>query len=96
MIRLREEQDLKLNADDAETANVVKRFEAAKGDLAAAIRELGDETVLAKVAEAMGPMRIIGGGSITDALAGLIGSPGNRNELFNRLSGALTNGNGSV
>jgi major vault protein len=74
--------DLELRQNEAETANVVARFEAANGDLAAAIRQLGDEQLLEKVAEAMGPMRIIGGGTITDALAGLIGGKG---ELFNRL-----------
>ncbi len=75
--------DLELRQNEAETANVVSRFEAANGDLAAAIRQLGDEQLLEKVAEAMGPMRIIGGGTITDALAGLIGGKG---ELFNRLT----------
>ncbi len=75
--------DLKLRQDEAETNNVVARFEAANGDLAAAIRQLGDEQLLQKVAEAMGPMRIIGGGTITDALAGLIGG---KSELFGRLT----------
>lgn len=86
---------LDMRVAESETAHIVSRFEAANGDLAAAIRHLGDESVLEKVAEAMGPMRLIGGGSITDALAGLIGSPGNRNDLFDRLTtlvDAKTNG----
>lgn len=76
--------NLDISQKNAETANVVKRFEAANGDLAAAIRQLGDEQVLTKVAEAMGPMRIIGGGTITEALAGLLG--GENNELLARIT----------
>lgn len=82
-------QGLQIALSTDETTNIVTRFKAAEGDLSAAILQLGDETVLAKVAEAMGPMRLIGGASITDALAGLIGTPGNRNDLFDRLSGAF-------
>jgi len=78
--------DLTLRCNEAETTNVIARFEAANGDLAAAIRQLGDEQLLEKVAEAMGPMRIIGGGTITDALAGLIGGKG---DLFNRLTALI-------
>lgn len=78
--------DLEIKQDEAETANVVARFEAANGDLAAAIRQLGDEQLLQKVAEAMGPMRIIGGGTITDVLAGLIGG---KSDLFNRLTALI-------
>jgi len=74
--------DLDIKQEEAETASVIARFEAANGDLAAAIRQLGDEQLLEKVAEAMGPMRIIGGGTITDVLAGLIGG---KSDLFNRL-----------
>jgi major vault protein len=85
-------QALTISLNNNETENIVERFKAAEGDLSAAILQLGDEHVLASVAEAMGPMKIIGGGTITDALAGLIGSPGNRNALFERLSGVLDNG----
>lgn len=79
-------QELELAASEHETTQIVARFEAASGDFAAAIRHLADQEVLEKVAEAMGPMRLIGGGSITDALAGLIGSSSNRNALFERLT----------
>jgi len=79
--------ELDIKQDEAETANVVARFTAANGDLAAAIRQLGDEQLLEKVAQAMGPMRIIGGGTITDALVGLIGGKGS--ELFTRLTDLL-------
>ncbi len=79
--------ELCIKKDEATTANVVARFKAANGDLAAAIRQLGDEQLLEKVAQAMGPMRIIGGGTITDALAGLIGGEGS--ELFTRLTTLL-------
>ena len=78
--------NLELKQNEAETANTVARFEAANGDLAAAIRQLGDEQLLEKVAEAMGPMRIIGGGTITDALAGLIGG---NSKLFDRLTSLI-------
>ena len=78
--------ELDIKRDEAETVNVVARFTAANGDLAAAIRQLGDEQLLQKVAEAMGPMRIIGGGTITDALAGLIGG---KSELFSRLTALI-------
>lgn len=78
--------DLDIKQEEAETASVIARFEAANGDLAAAIRQLGDEQLLQKVAEAMGPMRIIGGGTITDALAGLLGG---KSELFSRLTSLI-------
>lgn len=82
MKRRNEAAALKMKVADAETANIVKRFEAANGDLAAAIRQLGDDQLLEKVAEAMGPMRLIGGGSLTDALIGLLGE---RGETLKRL-----------
>jgi len=82
--------DLDIKQEEAETASVVARFEAANGDLAAAIRQLGDEQLLQKVAEAMGPMRIIGGGTITDALAGLLGG---KSELFSRLTSLIEGAN---
>ena len=66
--------DLDIKQKEAETANIVARFEAANGDLAAAIRHIGDEQLLEKVATAMGPMRVIGGGTLTDALSGILGS----------------------
>lgn len=76
--------ELDIRGEEAETANVIARFGAANGDLAAAIRQLGDEQLLEKVATAMGPMRIIGGGTITDVLAGLLGDQGS--EMLSRLT----------
>lgn len=74
--------ELELRQKDAETQAVIKRFEAANGELAAAIRHIGDEQLLEKVATAMGPMRLIGGGTLTDALAGILGPD---SPLLNRL-----------
>lgn len=84
--RHEQKQALEIANASAATDEIVKRFKAAEGDLASAINRLGDEELLAKVAEAMGPMRLIGGGSLTDVISGVIGAVGGNNELVNRLN----------
>ncbi len=86
LVRRTDLANLETKVEDAKTAQIVARFEAANGDLAAAIRELGDETVITKVAEAMGPMGLIGGVNLKDIVQGLIGSGGRQEGLFNRLN----------
>jgi major vault protein len=83
---------LEIEIQNAETANIVSRFQAANGDLATAIRELGDKDLLTKVATAMGPMRIIGGASIPDALISILGSD---NPVVKRLTDLVKNANES-
>lgn len=68
---------------------VIGKIEAVSGDFAAAVRELGDKKTLQVVAEAMGPMRLIGGGSLTDVLAGFLGDANTRGTLFSRLANSV-------
>lgn len=55
----------------AETRAVVSRFEAADGPLAEAIQLLGNQEILAKVAEATSAQRLIGGKDVADVVAKL-------------------------
>ncbi|MEQ9498874.1 MAG: hypothetical protein RIT81_18490 [Deltaproteobacteria bacterium] len=56
---------------DAETKAVVSRFEAADGPFAEAIQLLGNQEILAKVAEATSAQRLIGGKDVADVVAKL-------------------------
>jgi len=60
----------------AETAAMVTRLEAAQGGLSEALLALQDAQTLEKVAEALGPMRFIGGENVVDAIRGVFaGTP---------------------
>lgn len=84
--RRQENADLDMKTEEASTAQVVARFKAAEGDLAAAIRELSDKQVITTLAEAVGPMSLIGDIDLSTIVAGLIGSAGQKSKLFERLT----------
>ncbi len=84
--RRQENADLDMKMEEAGTAQVVARFKAAEGDLAAALRELGDKQVITKLAEAVGPMGLIGNIDLGTVVSSLIGSASQKSELFERLT----------
>lgn len=92
LVRRTECADLDLKIDAAQTEMVIAKIEAVSGDFAAAVRELGDKKTLQVVAKAMGPMRLFGGGSLTDILAGFLGDANTRGELFGRLTSMVESG----
>ena len=84
--RRQDNADLDMKMEEAETVQAVARFKAAEGDLAAAIRELSDKQVITKLAEAVGPMGLIGNIDLGTVVSSLIGSASQKSELFERLT----------
>ena len=74
LARRTNDADLQATILQSQTKAAIDQFNAASGDVAAAITALADKKVLESVAESMGPMRLIGGGNITEILSGLVGT----------------------
>lgn len=68
--------ELELARIDADTKAAVARFEAAEGGLSEAIQLLGNQDVLAKVAEAISAQRLFGGKDVANVVGNLFsGTP---------------------
>lgn len=86
-----EEQERHLKSLQAETAAVAARFTAAQGGFSEALTALSNNETLQKVAEAWSIQRIIGGASVSDALARVF-----ENTPLSGTVAKLTNGNGAA
>lgn len=71
LVAQREELAIEVQRIGAVTAAAVSRFEAAQGPLAEAITMLGNQQVLAKVAEAVSAQRLFGGKNVADVVGTL-------------------------
>lgn len=68
LARRKSDADLEREVLDSKTAAVVKRFEAVQENFGETLLAISDAQTLEKVAEALGPMRFIGGENVVDAL----------------------------
>ena len=66
-------QEIELAGLAATTATVVERFQAGSGTFAEAILALRDGDLMARVAEAAGPMHFLGGKSLPDVIGAVLG-----------------------
>ena len=90
-----EKWQLDKEIEETRTKQIVERFKAAEGDVARAINQLGDQKVLETVAEAVGPMSLIGDINLSTIIGGLLGSDSQKSQLFNRLTTLVDSNNGS-
>lgn len=82
-------QEMAIAAALAEAENVAKRFVAAKDGLAEIAKVVADKDAAVQIAEALNPMRTIGGESFADAASKVLGSIPALAPLLQRVS---TNG----
>lgn len=92
--KMRDDQALEAMRGRVATAieEVQGRATAITPQLAEVIQRLGDEAVLEKIAEAVAPLSILGGGSVVDILKGILGENNPSTETLMKLIAGYTAG----
>jgi len=75
--------ELELSRLKAEAEALVKKAEAIKPDLIAAIQAFSDKALASKLAESMSPLAILGGQSVVDVVCNLLKGSGLENVVKN-------------
>ncbi len=84
------DQQLELAKLNAQVSAIVEKAKAVSPDLIAALNAFGERAMVEKVAEAMAPLSILGGGSVVDVLKKLLEGTSIAKQLEAPLNGVTT------
>ena len=93
LAKLKEEQALKLAAEEAQTKNLAERTKSLTPDMVAAMTRFADMALAEKMADSMAPMALLGGKSVKEVLSGLLLGTG-LEALTNSIGLGKNGGNG--